>query len=103
MEAYQQAPLSVEQCKDLLKIVGKMLCVRADLISTRLLSKEDKQDLMNGDIPIESLIAHVKVWRDNKMPDYANGKTEPYTEPKIKPRPKYWDDVKNVPVRRFKR
>lgn len=80
-----------------------MLCVRADLISTRLLSKEDKQDLMNGDISVETLIVHVKVWMSNRMPDYANGKTEPYKEPQEKTKPKYWDDVKKVPVRRFKR
>jgi hypothetical protein len=103
MDQSQPIPLSVEQCKDLLKIVGKMLCVRADLISTRLLSKEDKQDLMSGEISIETLMTHVKVWMSNGMPDYANGKTDPYKEPELKPKPKYWDDIKKAPVRRFKR
>jgi hypothetical protein len=77
MEPSQPTPLSVEQCKDLLKTIGKMLCVKADLISTRLLSKEDKQDMLKGLVPIESLIAHVKIWIQNGMPDYANGHTEP--------------------------
>ena len=77
MEPSQPIPLSVEQCKDLLKTIGKMLCVRADLISTRLLSNEDKQDMLNGLVPIDSLICHVKIWMSNGMPDYANGLTEP--------------------------
>jgi len=48
------------------------------LISTRLLSKEDKQDMLNGLIPIDCLLEHVKVWKQYKMPDYANGNTELY-------------------------
>jgi hypothetical protein len=59
-------------------MIAKMLCVKAELISTRLLSKEDKDDMLNGLIPIETLILHVKVWMQNKMPDYANGHTDPY-------------------------
>jgi hypothetical protein len=58
-------------------MIAKMLCVKADLISMRLLSKEDKQDMLKGYVPIESLIAHVKIWLQNGMPDYANGLTEP--------------------------
>jgi hypothetical protein len=59
-------------------MIGKMLCVKAELISTRLLSDEDKQDMLNGRLPLEALIAHVKIWISNGMPDYAHGKTEPY-------------------------
>lgn len=50
-----------------------MLCVKEEMISTRLLSEEDKQDLLDGNIPIESLITHVKVWIANGMPSYAHG------------------------------
>ena len=71
-------PLSVEQCKDLLRTIAKMLCVKAELISTRLLSPEDKQDMLNGHIPVESLITHVKLWMASGMPDYAHGHTKPY-------------------------
>lgn len=56
------------------------MCVKAELISTRLLSKEDKQDMMDGFLSIESLIPHVKIWIHNGMPDYANGKTVPMNE-----------------------
>lgn len=80
MDEFQQTPHSVEHCKDLLRMIAKMLCIKAELISTRLLSKEDKDDMLNGLIPVDALICHVKVWISNKMPDYANGKFELYKE-----------------------
>ena len=55
-----------------------MFCVKAELISTRLLSAEDKQDMVNGLIPIESLVTHVKLWVANGMPDYTNGTCKLY-------------------------
>lgn len=73
-----QTILSVEQCKDLLRLIGKKLCVKADLIATRLLSEDDKQDMLNGEVPIEALECHVKCWKDSGMPDYAHGLTDPY-------------------------
>ena len=36
--------------------------------------------MMNGLVPIESLITHVKVWVSNGMPDYINGKFDAYKE-----------------------
>jgi hypothetical protein len=81
MEPSQRTPLSVEQCKDLLRTVAKVMCVRADLISTRLLSAEDKQDMLNGDITIDDLLIHVKVWKENGMCNYADGSGEPYKPP----------------------
>jgi hypothetical protein len=59
-------------------MIGKMMCVKAELISTRLLSKDDKDDMLNGLIPTDSLINHVKVWIENDMRDYADGNTSPY-------------------------
>jgi len=82
MEQSPRTPLSVEQCKDLLRTVAKVMCVRADLISTRLLSAEDKQDMLNGDITIDDLLVHVKVWKENGMCNYADGSGEPYKPPK---------------------
>ena len=55
-----------------------MLCVKAELISTRLLSKEDKDDMQNGIVPIDALITHVKVWMSNGMPEYSAGKFYEY-------------------------
>ena len=74
MEQFQPIRLSVEHCKDLLRMIAKMFCVKAELISTRLLSKEDKQDMLEGLISVEELLSHVKVWVQNGMPDYVNKK-----------------------------
>lgn len=73
-----QTPVSVEHCKDLLRTVAKMMCVKAELISTRLLSKEDKDDMLAGLISEEVLVTAVSVWIKAGMPDYANGNTERY-------------------------
>ncbi len=62
-----------------------MLCVKVELISTRLLSDDDKKDMRKGLLPVESLITHVKVWIENGMPDYANGQKEPYKAQTAKP------------------
>jgi len=48
------------------------------LISERLLSDLDKDDMLLGFVGIVELEASVEVWRDNGMPDYAHGKTVPY-------------------------
>lgn len=48
------------------------------------MSPEDKEDMLNGLISDESLECHVKVWIENKMPDYANGHTDPYKPPYYK-------------------
>jgi len=65
-------------------MIARMLCVKAELISTRLLSAEDKQDMQQGLISTDSLITAVKVWMNAKMPDYANGHTEAYKAPESK-------------------
>ena len=66
-----------------------MLLVKAELLSMRLLSKDDKEDMLAGLLPIESLIMHIKVWKDSGMPDYANGLTEPYKASKEIPMQRY--------------
>lgn len=66
-----------------------MLCVKADLISTRLLSYEDKQDMLDGLITDEALFVAVKAWMSAGMPDCANGKTEPYEPISEKPMSRY--------------
>jgi hypothetical protein len=76
MDESQPTPISVEHCKDLLRMIAKMMCVKAELISTRLLSKDDKHDMLNDLIPLDALINHVKVWIVNGTPNYSNGNTE---------------------------
>ena len=60
--------------------MAKKLCVRPRLIVERLMSEEDKEDMRNGDLPIEALECHIRVWMDNGMPDYAHGLTMPLEE-----------------------
>ena len=53
-----------------------MMCVKAELISTRLLSKDDKRDMLNGLVSDKTLITAVKCWIEAGMPNYTNGDTE---------------------------
>ncbi len=73
-----EALLTDEDCKTIIKRLSRKLCARAELIATRLLSEDDKNDMREGNLSIEALEAHIKVWIENGMPDYAHGKTEPY-------------------------
>ena len=66
-------PLTVEQCKSKLFKLGIKLGVSPKLISTRLLSKDDKDDMLNGLIPDDALECHVQVWIKTGMCDYTNG------------------------------
>lgn len=95
--------LTVEECKSKLFKLGIKLGVSPTLISTRLLSKEDKDDMLNGLIPDDALECHVQVWMKAGMPDYANGHTDPYKAPE--PKRDTLGDVgkRNVPYKRFKR
>lgn len=101
MEILQQTPQSPEQCKDLLKIVAKMLCVKAELISTRLLCLDDKKDMLSGEITIEHLLTHVPLWITSGMPDYANGKFEPYKEKLTLPMQTYRGGGESLTAKRF--
>ncbi len=67
-----------EECQRQLFKIGIELGVSPKLISTRLLSKDDKDDMVRGLIPIDSLVTAVRVWMGNGMQDYANGSYERY-------------------------
>jgi hypothetical protein len=69
--------LTDSECKDIIRKLGKRLNVEPRLITTRLMSEDDKQDMREGNLPVKSLEVHIKVWMDNGMPDYAHGKTIP--------------------------
>lgn len=73
----QQKGLTSEECKRILFKVGMKLGVSPKLISTRLLSAQDKCDMLNGDMSIASLEAAVTAWKANGMPDHANGRDIP--------------------------
>ena len=70
--------LTVVECKKILSKLGMKLGVSPRLISERLLSDQDKTDMMEGILEISSLEFSIAVWMDNGMPDYAHGKTLDY-------------------------
>lgn len=95
--------LTKEQCQKKLFNLGIKLGVSPKLISTRLLSKEDKEDMLNGLLSDDALECHVKVWKDAGMPDYANGLTEPYKPAPELPMARHRGIGKDVPIKRFAR
>lgn len=58
--------------------IGIKLGVSPRLISERLLSEEDKEDMVNGLLSEEALMGHVQVWMQTGMRNYADGSGEPY-------------------------
>ena len=66
-----------EECQKIISKMGWLCGCSPRLIATRLLSEEDKQDMLSGELPIETLECAVKVWMSNGMPDYAHGLTNP--------------------------
>lgn len=66
-----------KECKQILSKLGWEHGVSPRLISTRLLSDSDKQDMLRGEVPIEALDVAVMLWKQAGMPDYANGDTKP--------------------------
>ncbi len=69
--------LSDKACKAIINRIAKKLNVEARLITTRLMSEEDKDDMRAGLLPTDILEAHVKIWMGNGLCDYAHGKTIP--------------------------
>ena len=67
--------LTDSECKDIIRRLGKRLNVEPRLITTRLMSEDDKQDMREGNVPVKSLEVHIKAWIAAGMPDYAHGKT----------------------------
>lgn len=61
-----------EECQKKIRSMAWKYGVSPKLISTRLLSPEDKEDMLNGLISDDVLECHVKVWIDNQMPDQVN-------------------------------
>lgn len=77
--------LTEQECKKKLFQLGIKLGVSPNLISTRLLSTEDKEDMLAGLIDDDMLECHVKVWIEHGMPDFANGSSKRYDERKYIP------------------
>jgi chaperonin GroEL (HSP60 family) len=67
-------------CKNIIRDLGRRLNVDPKLIVTRLFSEGDKNDMRNGDLPINALKHHIEVWIKAGLPDYAHGKNMPMKE-----------------------
>lgn len=78
-----------EQCKRILFNLGIKFGVSPKLISLRLLSQEDKDDMLNGLIPQDSLEVAVQVWRDTGMRNYSDGSGLRYKASEEKPMSRY--------------
>jgi hypothetical protein len=54
--------------------------VAPKLISERLLSREDKEDMLQGLVSFETLDCAVAVWIEYGMCNYADGSGKPYED-----------------------
>ncbi len=80
---------TVKECKKLLFKLGIKHGVSPKLISERLLSKEDKNDMLEGLIPYEAIDTAVAVWKESGMCNYADGSGERYKAPPSYPMSNY--------------
>lgn len=67
-------------CKNIIRDFGRRLNVDPKLIVTRLLSEDDKNDMRNGDLPLNALKLHIEAWIKAGLPDYSHGKDIPMKE-----------------------
>lgn len=64
--------LTKKECKKILSSLGFKYGVSPKLLATRLLNDRDKGDMMRGDLTIESLECHIRVWMRYGMTDYSD-------------------------------
>ena len=69
---------TVNECKTMLFKLGLKHGISPKLISERLLSKDDKEDMLQGFITYELLDEFVKVWKEQGMCNHADGSMKPY-------------------------
>ena len=72
--------LTDDACKTIIRRIALKHKIEPRLITTRLMSEDDKNDMRNGDIPYTSLDLHIELWVKKGMPDYAHSKTIPMNE-----------------------
>lgn len=72
--------LTDKACVAIIKQLAKELGMEARLITTRLISEDDKNDMRNGDLPRISLKLHIELWKKAGYPDYAHGKSIPLAQ-----------------------
>lgn len=70
--------MTLQQCKSLIFKLGLKYGIAPRLISERLLSSEDKEDMLNDLLPSEVLDSAVALWKEDGMRNYADGSGSPY-------------------------
>ena len=70
--------VAIEDCQKSIFRLAIKHGVSPKLIATRLLSKEDKNDMVNGVLTLDALELAVTLWKEQGMPDYANGSKSAY-------------------------
>ncbi|CAB4127159.1 hypothetical protein UFOVP260_18 [uncultured Caudovirales phage] len=75
--------LSDDACKNIIRKIALKHKIELRLITTRLMSEEDKDDMRRGELPIEALNLHVEVWIKTGFPDYSHGLTQPMENPPV--------------------
>ena len=73
-------PVKVEECKRMLFKLAIKHGVAPKIISERLLSKEDKEDMLNGLISFETLDCAVQAWKECGMCNCAESPGRPYSD-----------------------
>jgi hypothetical protein len=73
-------PRTVEECKKMLFKLAIKHGVAPKLISERLLSREDKEDMLQGLVTFETLNCAVEVWKEQGMRNYADGSGAVYSD-----------------------
>jgi hypothetical protein len=73
-------PRTVSECKSNLFKLGLKYGVAPKLISERLLSKQDKDDMLSGLVTAEMLDCFVREWREHGMCNYADGTGSWYSD-----------------------
>ncbi len=71
-------PLTVEECKRMLFKLALKHGIAPKIISSRLLSAADKDDMLGGYIPFETVDCFIESWKQTGMGDYANGNMSIY-------------------------
>jgi hypothetical protein len=69
--------LSDDACKSIIRKIALKHKIEPRLITTRLMSEDDKEDMRRGELPMNCLDLHVELWIKSGLPDYAHGSTEP--------------------------
>lgn len=69
---------TVEECKRMLFKLAIKHGVPPKLISERLLSCDDKEDMLQGLVSFETLDCFVQAWKEYGMCNYADGTGKEY-------------------------